>query len=260
MANEREISFQKEMAKLRSAFHDRLIAELEDFVAYAGLTDQEMCRTATLKQLYEERRQIAAMMTGGDDFIVNPVVEESFVATITGRAQRARQLAELMTRDSLTGLLKHPEIKERLGHEYARAGRNKSVLSVAMPDIDKFKRVNDNYEHQTGDVVIATLAHLLHRGLRTTDILGRYGGEEYLVVMPDTDAKNAAIKLNSLRTEFQAVTFRHNDEVFTCSVSGGICQSDQVEGLDEFVEQADKALYRAKERGRNQIVQADDTN
>lgn len=67
MANEREISFQKEMAKLRSAFHDRLIAELEDFVAYAGLTDQEMCRTATLKQLYEERRQIAAMMTGGDD-------------------------------------------------------------------------------------------------------------------------------------------------------------------------------------------------
>ena len=207
-----------------------------------------------------EGRQISAMMTGGDDFIVKPVVEENFVATIMSRAQRARQLAELMTRDSLTGLLKHTEIKERLGHEYSRAGRNKSVVSVAMLDIDKFKRVNDNYGHQTGDVVIATLAHLLRRGLRATDIIGRYGGEEYLVVLPDTDAKKAAIKLNSLRKEFEKVTFRHKNEVFTSSFSGGICQSDKVKSIDEFLEQADLALYRAKERGRNQIVESDDTD
>ena len=207
-----------------------------------------------------EDRQISAMKTGGDDFIVKPVVEESFVTTIMSRAQRARQLAELMTRDSLTGLLKHTEIKERLGHEYSRAGRNKSVVSVAMLDIDKFKRVNDTYGHQTGDVVIATLAHLLRRGLRATDILGRYGGEEYLVVLPDTDAKNAAIKLNLLRQEFEKVEFRHKNEVFTVSFSGGICQSDKVKNIDEFLEQADLALYRAKERGRNQIVQSDDTD
>ena len=207
-----------------------------------------------------EGRQISAMMTGGDDFIVKPVLEESFVATIMSRAQRARQLAELMTRDSLTGLLKHTEIKERLGHEYARAGRNKSMVSVAMLDIDKFKNVNDSYGHQTGDVVIATLAHLLRRGLRTTDIIGRYGGEEYMVVLPDTDAKNTAVKLNSLRREFEKVKFRHKTGVFTCSFSGGICQSTHVKNIDEFVEQADMALYRAKERGRNQIVQADDTD
>ena len=207
-----------------------------------------------------EGRQISAMMTGGDDFIVKPVVEENFVTTIMSRAQRARQLAELMTRDSLTGLLKHTEIKERLGHEYSRAGRNKSVVSVAMLDIDKFKRVNDSYGHQTGDVVIATLAHLLRRGLRATDIIGRYGGEEYLVVLPDTDAKKAAIKLNSLRKEFEKVTFRHKNEVFTSSFSGGICQSDKVKSIDEFLEQADLALYRAKERGRNQIVESDDTD
>lgn len=207
-----------------------------------------------------EGRQISAMMTGGDDFIVKPVVEENFVATIMSRAQRARQLAELMTRDSLTGLLKHTEIKERLGHEYSRAGRNKSVVSVAMLDIDKFKRVNDSYGHQTGDVVIATLAHLLRRGLRATDIVGRYGGEEYLVILPDTDAESAAIKLNSLRKEFEKVKFRHKNEVFTSSFSGGICQSDKVKNMDEFLEQADLALYRAKERGRNQIVQSDDTD
>lgn len=207
-----------------------------------------------------EDRQISAMKTGGDDFIVKPVVEESFVSIIMSRAQRARQLAELMTRDSLTGLLKHTEIKERLGHEYSRARRNKSVASVAMLDIDKFKRVNDTYGHQTGDVVIATLAHLLRRGLRATDILGRYGGEEYLVLLPDTDAKNAAIKLNLLRQEFEKVEFRHKNEMFTVSFSGGICQSDKVKSIDEFLEQADLALYRAKERGRNQIVQSDDTD
>lgn len=207
-----------------------------------------------------EGRQISAMMTGGDDFIVKPVLEESFVSTIMSRAQRARQLAELMTRDSLTGLLKHTEIKERLGHEFARAGRNKSIVSVAMLDIDKFKNVNDTYGHQTGDVVIATLAHLLRRGLRTTDIIGRYGGEEYMVVLPDTDAMNTAIKLNSLRMEFEKVKFRNKTEVFTCSFSGGICQSSQAENIDAFVELADMAMYRAKERGRNQIVQADDTN
>ena len=207
-----------------------------------------------------ESRQILAMMTGGDDFIVKPVVEEHFVSTIMSRSQRARQLAELMTRDSLTGLLKHTEIKERLGHEYARAQRNQSKLSVAMIDIDKFKRVNDTYGHQTGDVVIATLAHLLRRGLRTTDIVGRYGGEEYMVVLPDTDAVNAAKKLNALRAEFETVKFRHNDEEFTCSFSGGICQAKQVKSTDEFVEQADMALFRAKDRGRNQIVLADDAN
>lgn len=207
-----------------------------------------------------ENRQIKAMMTGGDDFIVKPVIEENFVSTIMSRAQRARQLAELMTRDSLTGLLKHTEIKERLGHEFARAQRNNGMLCVAMVDIDKFKRVNDNYGHQTGDVVIATLAHLLRRGLRTTDIVGRYGGEEYLVVMPDTNAENAAIKLNSLRLEFETVKFRHNDEEFSCTFSAGICQSNQVKDTDEFVEKADMAMYRAKERGRNQVVQADDTH
>lgn len=205
-----------------------------------------------------ERRQILAMLTGGDDFIVKPVIEESFVATIMSRAQRARQLAELMTRDSLTGLLKHTEIKERLGHEYARAQRNKSIVSVAMIDIDKFKNVNDTYGHQTGDVVIATLAHLLRRGLRTTDIVGRYGGEEYMVVMPDTNAENAARKLDSLRAEFETVKFRHKQEEFTCSFSGGVCQSDRAESLDAFVEHADMALYRAKNQGRNQIVRTDD--
>ncbi len=203
-----------------------------------------------------ESRQLLAMMTGGDDFIVKPVAEDSFVTTIKSRAQRARKLAELMTRDSLTGLLKHTEIKERLSHEFARAQRNKALVSVAMIDIDLFKKVNDTYGHQTGDVVISTLAHLLRRGLRTTDLVGRYGGEEYMVVLPDTDSANAITKLDSLRTEFEKIVFRHKNDEFTCSFSGGVCSSDLGSNVDDFIEQADRALYSAKEQGRNLIIAA----
>ncbi len=206
-----------------------------------------------------ESRQLVAMMTGGDDFIVKPVVEDNFVTTIKSRAQRARKLAELMTRDSLTGLLKHTEIKERLSYEFARAQRQQSVVSVAMIDIDHFKKVNDTYGHQTGDVVIATLAHLIKRGLRTTDLVGRYGGEEYMVVLPDTDTDNALTKLNLLRVEFEKIVFRHKDEEFTCSFSGGVCSSDLVNNVDDFVEQSDRALYSAKEQGRNQIIAANNS-
>ncbi|MGJ8688213.1 MAG: diguanylate cyclase [Gammaproteobacteria bacterium] len=207
-----------------------------------------------------ENRQLLAMKTGGDDFIVKPVVEDNFVTTIKSRAQRARKLAELMTRDSLTGLLKHTEIKERLNHEYARARRNKAIVSVAMIDIDHFKKVNDTYGHQAGDVVIATLAHLLRRGLRTTDLVGRYGGEEYMVVLPDTNTQSAMTKLDSLRAEFETIVFRHKNEEFTCSFSGGVCSSDITKSVDEFVELSDRALYRAKAKGRNCIIDAKDAS
>lgn len=202
------------------------------------------------------QRQLVAMKTGGDDFIVKPVVERHFVAMILMRANRARQLAELMIRDSLTGLFKHTEIKDRLSHELARARRNKTTVSVAMLDIDKFKRINDTYGHQTGDTVIATLAHLLRRALRTTDIVGRYGGEEYMVVMPDSDDANAIRKIDLLRREFEAIAFHHKDLEFHCSFSGGVCDSRSSDDIDLLIEKADMALYQAKARGRNQILGA----
>lgn len=202
------------------------------------------------------QRQLVAMKTGGDDFIVKPVVERHFVAMILMRANRARQLAELMIRDSLTGLFKHTEIKDRLSHELARARRNKTTVSVAMLDIDKFKRINDTYGHQTGDTVIATLAHLLRRGLRTTDIVGRYGGEEYMVVMPDSDEANAMRKLDLLRREFEAIGFHHKELEFHCSFSGGVCDSSASDNIDLLIEKADMALFEAKARGRNQILGA----
>ncbi len=104
-----------------------------------------------------------------------------------------------------------------------------------------------------GGVVIATLAHLLRRGLRTTDIVGRYGGEEYMVVLPDTDEHNAKRKLDQLREEFGKVVFRHKDKEFHCSFSAGVCNSLIVDNVDRCIEAADLSLYAAKEAGRNQV-------
>ena len=197
-----------------------------------------------------------ALKAGGDEFVTKPVVERPFVSMILMRAKRARQLAELMIRDSLTGLFKHTEIKDRLSHELARARRNRTTVSVAMLDIDKFKRINDTYGHLSDDTVIATLAHLLRRALRTTDIVGRYGGEEYMVVMPDSDEANAIRKLDLLRREFEAIGFHHKDMEFHCSFSGGVSDSDSSDNIDLLIEKADMALYRAKTQGRNQILGA----
>ncbi|MEI6415331.1 MAG: response regulator, partial [Pseudomonadota bacterium] len=129
-------------------------------------------------------KQLQAMKRGADDFLTKPISDAQLVAAVRVRTARSRQLADLMTKDSLTGLLKHARIKETLAVELARARRNGTLLSVAMIDIDYFKKVNDTYGHATGDRVIVALAHLLKQRLRKTDGIGRYGGEEFVAILP----------------------------------------------------------------------------
>ena len=159
-----------------------------------------------------------------------------------------------MSRDSLTGLLKHSEIKERLNQEVARATRDGHDLSVAMIDIDRFKRINDTYGHQAGDVVISALAHLLRHGLRISDIIGRYGGEEFLVLLPATAEEGAAKKLDALRDEFSQIPFRQLDADFHASFSAGLATLQKDESSQSIVARVDEALYRAKQSGRNRIA------
>lgn len=201
-----------------------------------------------------QSRQLGALLQGGDGFLAKPVNADYFVSTIISHAQRARKLAELMSRDSLTGLLKHSEIKERLNQEVARATRDGHDLSVAMIDIDRFKRINDTYGHQAGDVVISALAHLLRHGLRISDIIGRYGGEEFLVLLPATAEEGAAKKLDALRDEFSQIPFRQLDADFHASFSAGLATLQKDESSQSIVARVDEALYRAKQSGRNRIA------
>lgn len=198
--------------------------------------------------------QNSVLMTGGDGFITKPIRDERLVAVVRSRAQRARALQDAMARDSLTGLLKHTKIKEQLDLEIARSRRNGTPLSFAMLDIDHFKRVNDTYGHPAGDRVIKGLAQLLRQRLRSTDFIGRYGGEEFAIVLPETDATGASALLDDLREAFMALEFDNGDAVFNVTFSGGVVTAEACQSAGLMTDAADRALYAAKEAGRNRIV------
>ncbi len=202
--------------------------------------------------------QIKALNNGGDDFLTKPISDARLVATVRARAARARKVGELMSQDSLTGLLKHSSIKDRLAHELERAHRQGTVMAMAMVDMDHFKRVNDTWGHPMGDQVIKTLAHLLRQRLRRQDSIGRYGGEEFAIVLPECTAEDAIHLLNDIRQRFSEIRFIHQGQSFTLTLSAGVATSDQCVDAQSLLAAADAALYVAKDSGRNQVRQFTD--
>jgi diguanylate cyclase (GGDEF)-like protein len=199
-------------------------------------------------------KQLSAMLQGGDDFLEKPEVDASYlVSSVKSRVQRARVLRGLVERDSLTGLLNHTRFKEQIGIEVARALRTQTSLSFVMLDIDRFKSVNDTYGHPTGDRVIKSLSRLLQQRLRKTDILGRYGGEEFAVILPETDGSAAWNVMDEIRIAFAQILQQSGGVEFHVTVSGGIATVPPANDAATLNEAADRALYQAKRNGRNQI-------
>jgi diguanylate cyclase (GGDEF)-like protein len=198
--------------------------------------------------------QLAALRVGGDDFLTKPISDEHLIAAVTIRASRFRALSTLMERDGLTGLLNQFHIRLRLEEMLALAIRRGSPLSFAVLDIDHFKSVNDRFGHPAGDRVLRSLARLLARGGRRSDIVGRYGGEEFAVILPDTRAADARRLLDGLRLRFGAIEHDHAGMRFHVSFSGGVTDTTECDQLGELIARADAALYRAKQGGRDRIV------
>lgn len=200
-------------------------------------------------------KQLQAMRSGADDFLTKPISDAHLVAAVRARAARFRQLANLMSRDSLTGLLKHARIKESIVREIARARRTGHPLAVAMLDIDHFKRVNDTHGHGTGDRVIMALARLLKQRLRKSDGIGRYGGEEFVAILPDTDLETARDVLEDIRARFEVLPFLHQGREFRCTLSAGVASTRELPEADDgqLLIAADQALYAAKHGGRNRV-------
>lgn len=199
-------------------------------------------------------KQLAAMSLGGDDFLTKPIQPDHLVVAVASRVKRSRILRAHMVRDSLTGLYNHTRIGEHLEQEIARASRSGAPLCFAMVDIDKFKKVNDTYGHPTGDRVIKSLARVLSQRLRQTDVVGRYGGEEFAVILPDTDGAAAGEIMDELREAFAKICHEDQGAAFTCTFSCGIAVYPTHADPGALKEAADQALYRAKEGGRNRVA------
>jgi diguanylate cyclase (GGDEF)-like protein len=204
----------------------------------------------------DKSRQLAAMGHGGDDFLVKPIQPEHLVSAVTSRIERYRALRNFMIRDSLTGLLNHTKIKEQLEIEIDRARRQQRPLSFAMIDLDHFKSVNDTYGHPTGDKVLKSLSRLLQQRLRKVDVIGRYGGEEFAVIFPDTSGPDAVRVLDGIRKDLVQIRQHGEKAEFSVTFSCGVASYPDFATPEAINNAADKALYRAKHDGRNRVVLA----
>lgn len=196
-------------------------------------------------------KQFQAMRMGGDDFLTKPISDNCLIPSVLIRAERSRTLNMLIAQDSLTGLLEHTKIKEQLAIEVSRANRANTPLSFAMIDIDYFKKVNDNHGHLTGDRIIKSLARLLQQRLRHGDSIGRYGGDEFAVVLPGCTKEQAESILDEIRVAFSNLHYLYKGEEVKATISIGIADISQYKKAEELNQAADVALYTAKEGGRN---------
>ena len=164
-------------------------------------------------------------------------------------------LARLTTVDQLTGLRSRRYVSEVLSIEFQRARRYGTALSVLMADLDRFKEINDRFGHPGGDVVLHGVASLLLSGLRSTDVGGRFGGEELLVVMTQVPAAGARVMAERWRANVESTSFRSPDgRPIRATLSMGIAEyAKSYTQPDELLAAADKALYLAKQRGRNRV-------
>jgi diguanylate cyclase (GGDEF)-like protein len=203
-------------------------------------------------------KQMEAMELGGDDFLTKPIKAGHLVAMVRTRLERLRILRSYMVRDSLTGLLNHTSFRGQLKQEVNRCNRQGTGLSLAMLDIDHFKKVNDTYGHATGDSVLKSLSRLLRQRLRKSDIIGRYGGEEFVVMLLDADGPGAVHVMNEIRTHFAEVQhFSPNLGLFTVTFSCGVAVYPQFSNAVLLNDAADRALYAAKAAGRNRTILAE---
>jgi len=202
---------------------------------------------------------VVGLDSGADDYIVKPFELEELQARLRSGCRildLEGKLRTRATRDPLTGLWTRGAILDQLDRELERARRSATAVGVMMADIDAFKSINDSYGHSAGDLVLSEAARRIRTALRPYDSVGRVGGEEFLVLLPDCDAAIANMVAERVRASISGEPFRVEEANLTVTVSIGITVNRQAPEADGalLMRRADQALYRAKDTGRNRVA------
>ncbi|HEY9050590.1 MAG TPA: GGDEF domain-containing protein [Gammaproteobacteria bacterium] len=172
--------------------------------------------------------------------------------------QRWRKLTSLFAEqartDVLTGISNRRDIMEKLEYENMRAERRQEQYTILLIDIDHFKSINDNYGHDAGDAILYEVANTIKNTLFQRDLIGRWGGEEFLVILPDTNNENAAAAAEKIRVSVQESLIKYGNEYINVSISIGLATSDTNYNPTDYIKAADNCLYQAKSSGRNCVV------
>lgn len=197
-----------------------------------------------------------ARLVGADDFLAKPMTPAQMAVEVRIRVLRGRTIARLIDRDGLTGVLNQRRVRTAVEREIRRARRQDRPLSLAIIDVDRFKSVNDTYGHISGDRVLVMLAKVMRARLRNSDIVGRMGGEEFAVILPETTADTAREVIDEVRRRFREIAHVSVDGrvQFSVSFSAGAAELRPADDLTTLIARADGLLYEAKHGGRDRVI------
>lgn len=250
-----EIGFEFFTSKLHPDDHERTMQAMRDHLYGEAPVYEVSYRIQTIHKnwlwFYDRGKLIQRDAAGRPELvsgIVFDITEQKRMEQML--EQQNRLLMEMSAIDYLTNVFNRRALVEKLDYEMRRAHRGSRRLSVVLLDIDHFKRVNDTYGHVTGDRVLQQVAQVIKRSVRNTDLVGRYGGEEFLVVLPDCPLSAAIRVAEKIRQGVQDTPF---DDGLQVTISAGLAEYAN-ETTEQLIMAADRCLYEAKARGRNRVV------
>ncbi len=243
-----------DLSETTGEYHDKL----EYYSQKIGQTEDIGELLELITEVMRETRNVQSnALRSRDDLIMARKAVETAQEKIKQLEAELEQLSEKVQEDQLTGTLNRRGLEDAFEREAARADRQESQLCLAILDIDDFKQINDTHGHQTGDDALKYLARMVDETIRPTDIVARFGGEEFVILLPETGMDEAVSVITRLQRNLTKKFFMHNNERLLMTFSAGIAQRIPGEIQDAVLARADKALYVAKQTGKNRVLAAE---
>ncbi len=249
------------LSHLKSHYSDIIISDImmpnmDGYAFREALLEDEGLRTIPFLFLTAKDQNkdiVAGMEYDVEDYIPKPFDPEVLLAKVTAILRKYERINKLLLYDALTNVFNRRTLEFRLSNELKRVNRYQQPVTIIMADLDHFKKINDNFGHDFGDVVLKTVASLFKEELRDTDYVGRVGGEEFVLVLPNTNKEAGLFVADRMRSRVEAYRFDHEEVTVTFS-GGAVAAPEDGTEMKTLLKKADQAMYRAKENGRNQIV------